>query len=57
MGTSTFSGPVVSTAGFISGADSIVSATTATLTATAAAHSGRTCRFNLIPAQILAQET
>lgn len=42
MGTSTFSGPVVSTAGFISGADSIVSATTATLTATAAAHSGRT---------------
>lgn len=42
MGTSTFSGPVVSTAGFISGPDSIVSATTATLTATAAAHSGRT---------------
>lgn len=42
MGTSTFSGPVVSTAGFISGPDSIVSATTATLTATAAVHSGRT---------------
>lgn len=42
MGTSTFSGPVVSTAGFISGADSLVSATAATLTATSAAHAGRT---------------
>ena len=42
MGTSTFSGPVVSNAGFISGPDSIVSATTATLTATAASHAGRT---------------
>ena len=42
MASTTFSGPVTSTAGFISGADSIVSATTATLTATAAAHSGRT---------------
>jgi hypothetical protein len=42
MGTSTFSGPVVSTAGFISGPDSIVSATAATLTATAASHAGRT---------------
>jgi hypothetical protein len=42
MGTSTFSGPVVSNAGFISGPDSIVSATAATLTATAASHAGRT---------------
>lgn len=42
MGTSTFSGPVVSTAGFVSGADSIVSATAAALSVTSAAHSGRT---------------
>ena len=42
MGTSTFSGPVVSTAGFISGADSLVSATASTLTATSASHAGRT---------------
>lgn len=42
MGTSTFSGPVVSTAGFISGADSLVSATAATLTVTSASHAGRT---------------
>lgn len=42
MGTSTFSGPVVSTAGFISGADSLVSATAATLTVTASSHAGRT---------------
>lgn len=42
MGTSTFSGPVVSTAGFVSGADSIVSATAATVSVTSAAHSGRT---------------
>jgi hypothetical protein len=42
MASTTFSGPVTSTAGFISGADSIVSATAATLSATAAAHAGRT---------------
>jgi hypothetical protein len=42
MASTTFSGPVTSTAGFISGADSIVSATAATLTATAASHAGRT---------------
>ena len=42
MASTTFSGPVTSTAGFISGSDSLVSATAATLTVTAAAHSGRT---------------
>ena len=42
MGTSTFSGPVRSTAGFVSGVDSLVSATAATLTVTADAHAGRT---------------
>lgn len=42
MASTTFSGPVTSTAGFISGADSIVSATAATLAVTSAAHSGRT---------------
>ena len=42
MASTTFSGPVTSTAGFISGSDSIVSATTATVAVTAAAHAGRT---------------
>lgn len=42
MGSTTFSGPVTSTAGFISGSDSLVSATAATLTCTSAAHAGRT---------------
>jgi len=42
MASTTFSGPVTSTAGFISGADSLVSATAATLTASAASHAGRT---------------
>lgn len=42
MASTTFSGPVTSTAGFISGADSIVSATAATLAVTSAAHAGRT---------------
>ena len=42
MGTSTFSGPVVSSAGFISGANSLVAVTAATLTATVADHAGRT---------------
>jgi len=42
MASTTFSGPVTSTAGFISGADSIISATAATLTVTSAAHAGRT---------------
>lgn len=42
MASTTFSGPVTSTAGFISGPDSLVAATAATLTVTAAAHAGRT---------------
>lgn len=42
MAETHFSGPVVSAAGFISGPDSIVSATAATLTVTAASHAGRT---------------
>lgn len=42
MASTTFSGPVTSTAGFISGSDSVVSATAATLTVTSADHSGRT---------------
>lgn len=42
MASTTFSGPVTSTAGFISGPDSLVFATAATLTATSALHSGRT---------------
>lgn len=42
MGTTSFSGPVVSAAGFVSGSNSIVSATAATLTATSAEHAGRT---------------
>lgn len=42
MASTTFSGPVTSLGGFISGSDSLVSATAATLTATAASHAGRT---------------
>jgi len=42
MASTTFSGPVTSTAGFISGADSLVSATDSTLTCTSASHAGRT---------------
>jgi len=42
MASTTFSGPVTSTAGFISGSDALVSATDASLTVTSAAHSGRT---------------
>ena len=41
MGSTTFSGPITSTNGFISGSGSIVSATAATLTVTSASHSGR----------------
>lgn len=41
MSSTTFSGPVTSTAGFISGSDSIVSATASTLAVTSAAHAGR----------------
>jgi hypothetical protein len=42
MASTTFSGPVTSTAGFISGSESLVSATTATLVAAPATHAGRT---------------
>jgi len=42
MATSTFSGPVVSTNGFITDSGSIVSVTDSTVTLTRAAHSGRT---------------
>lgn len=42
MSSTTFSGPVTSTAGFISGSDSLVTASAATLTVTAASHAGRT---------------
>lgn len=42
MASTTFSGPVTSTAGFISGSDSLVSATAATLSVTSTAHAGRT---------------
>ena len=53
MGFSTFSGPVVSTAGFISGADSLVSLTDATATVTAAAHAGRTVLLDRAAGQAL----
>jgi hypothetical protein len=53
MGFSTFSGPVVSTAGFISGADSLVSLTAATATVTAAAHAGRTVLLDRAAGQAL----
>jgi hypothetical protein len=46
MASTTFSGPVTSTAGFISGPDSLVILTAATETVTAAAHSGRTVLLN-----------
>jgi hypothetical protein len=46
MASTTFSGPVTSTAGFISGPDSLVTLTAATETVTAAAHSGRTVLLN-----------
>lgn len=42
MASTTFSGPVTSTAGFVSGSDSIVSLTASTATITAASHAGRT---------------
>jgi len=53
MGTSTFSGPVVSTAGFISGANSLVTVDTATATVTAAAHAGRTVLLDRAAGQAL----
>jgi hypothetical protein len=53
MGSTTFSGPVTSTAGFISGTDSLVSLTTATATVTAEAHSGRTVLLDRAAGQAL----
>jgi len=46
MASTTFSGPVTSTAGFISGSDSLVSVT-ADVTLTSAAHAGRMMNLNV----------
>jgi hypothetical protein len=46
MASTTFSGPVTSTAGFISGSDSLVSIT-ANATMTAASNAGRTMNLNI----------
>lgn len=46
MASTTFSGPVTSTAGFISGTDSLVSVT-ADVTLTSASHAGRTMVFDI----------
>jgi hypothetical protein len=46
MASTTFSGPVTSTAGFISGSDSMVSITADT-TLTSASHAGRTMNLNV----------
>ena len=51
MSSTTFSGPVTSTAGFISGASSLVSVTTTPLAVTAAAHAGRTILVDRAAAQ------
>lgn len=53
MSSTTFSGPVTSTAGFISGSDSIVSVTAATATVTSAAHAGRTVLLDRAAGQAL----
>ena len=53
MGTSTFSGPVVSTAGFITGANALVTVDSATATVTSAAHSGRTVLLDRAAGQAL----
>ncbi len=47
MASTTFSGPVTSTAGFISGSDSMVSITADT-TLTSASHAGRTMNLNVV---------
>ena len=46
MASTTFSGPVTSTAGFVSGSDSLVSIAADT-TLTAASHAGRTMNLNV----------
>jgi hypothetical protein len=53
MGVSTFSGPVVSTAGFITGANSVVTVDAATATVTSADHSGRTVLLDRAAGQAL----
>lgn len=53
MGTSTFSGPVVSTAGFVTGSNSIVTVDVATASVTSAAHSGRTVLLDRAAGQAL----
>ena len=53
MASTTFSGPVTSTAGFISGSDSLVTLTGASATVTAAAHSGRTVLLDRAAGQAL----
>ena len=53
MGSTTFSGPVTSTAGFISGAGSIVTVTAASAAVTSAAHSGRTVLLDRAAGQAL----
>jgi hypothetical protein len=53
MASTTFSGPVTSTAGFISGAASLVTLTDATATVTPAAHSGRTVLLDRAAGQAL----
>lgn len=53
MGTSTFSGPVVSTAGFITGASALVTVDDATASVTSAAHSGRTVLLDRAAGQAL----
>jgi hypothetical protein len=53
MASTTFSGPVTSTAGFISGPDSLVTLTGATATVTSAVHSGRTVLLDRAAGQAL----
>lgn len=53
MASTTFSGPVTSTAGFITGSDSLATVTAATATVTPAAHSGRTVLLDRAAGQAL----
>lgn len=53
MASTTFSGPVTSTAGFITGSDSLATVTAATATVTSAAHSGRTVLLDRAAGQAL----
>lgn len=53
MATTTFSGPVVSTAGFINGAASLSPVTAATLDVTAADYAGRTVVLNRAAGQTI----